>query len=212
MKKTIFTLMILAFVASVTTYAQSDRKFQKEMSKVYKKKTKDLKKEGWKISGSSLTLEAAVMKHLRTLSNDEQKWEIIGEVSRCESVNLGKQHAFNNAAISYANSARSYIHGKIAAELSNDAASSIPNGIDNFYAAYERALKAEIIGSLHGSFSLVKNNENYKSYQTWFIVDEEAASQARMRAAKLALTETNIKQVHARKITEFAREGVTASE
>ena len=212
MKKTIFTLLTLAFVVSITSYAQSERKYQKELSKVYKKKTKELKKDGWEVSGSSLTLDAAVMKHLRTLNSNEQKREIIGEVSNCESANLGKQHAYDNAAITYANSAGAYIKGKVTTELSNNAATDLPNGIDNFYAAYERKVQAEIQGSINASFSLIKKKDNNYAYQTWFIVDEEEAAQARMRAAKVALAESKLKQEHARMISKYIEENFDVSE
>jgi hypothetical protein len=204
--------MIFALIASISAYGQNDRKYQKELNKVYKKKTKELKKDGWKVSGSSLTLEAAVMKHLRTLNNNEQRREIIGEVSNCASANLGKQHAFDIAAITYANSASSFIRGRIASELSNDAASIKPDGIDKFYAAYERLVETEIKGSLNSTFSLIKKNDQTYAYQTWFIVDEESAAQARMTAAKLAIAESKIRQEHARMISEFVQEGFDIQE
>jgi hypothetical protein len=204
--------MIFALIASISAYGQNDRKYQKELNKVYKKKTKELKKDGWKVSGSSLTLEAAVMKHLRTLNSNEQRREIIGEVSNCASANLGKQHAFDIAAITYANSAGSFIRGRIASELSNDAASIKPDGIDKFYAAYERLVETEIKGSLNSTFSLIKKNDQTYAYQTWFIVDEESAAQARMTAAKLAIAESKIRQEHARMISEFVQEGFDIQE
>jgi hypothetical protein len=40
--------MLLA--CSVTTNAQSDKKYQKALDKVYKTRYKELKKEGWKVS------------------------------------------------------------------------------------------------------------------------------------------------------------------
>ena len=212
MKQVILVVMILALVPSVVVHAQSDKKYQKELSKVYKKKTKELKKDGWEVSGSSLTLEAAVMKHLKTLNSNEQKREIIGEVSNCESANLGKQHAYDNAAITYANSAGAFLKGKVTTELSNNAATDLPNGIDNFYAAYERKVQAEIQGSINATFSLIKKKEKNYAYQTWFIVDEEAAAQARMRAAKVALAESKIKQEHARMISKYIEEGFDVSE
>nr|WP_320000339.1 hypothetical protein [uncultured Draconibacterium sp.] len=211
MKQAILALLILALVPTVVVHAQNDRKYQKELSKVYKKKTKELKKDGWKVSGSSLTLDAAVMKHLRTLNANEQKREIIGEVSNCGSLNLGKQHAFDNAAITYANSAGSYIRGRIASELSNDATSADPNGIDHFYAAYERKVETEIRGCIKASFSLAKKKDKNYAYQTWFIVDEEEASQARMRAVKLAVAESKLKQEHAELLSKFVQEGFNVS-
>jgi hypothetical protein len=57
---------------SQSSFAQSDKKYAKTMEKVYKSKTKELKKQKWQVSGSSLTLEAAIMKHLRAINSDDK--------------------------------------------------------------------------------------------------------------------------------------------
>jgi len=107
-------LLLLLFFGSVTAvYAQSDRKFNKEMEKVYKKKHSELKQQGWVVSGTSLTLEVALMKHLRAINSDDANKELVAEVSMCKSANVCKANAQNNAMVEYANSAGSYIRGRV---------------------------------------------------------------------------------------------------
>jgi hypothetical protein len=100
--------MLSLFCISISVNAQSDKKYQKTMAKVYKAKTKELKKQKWQVSGTSLTLDAAIMKHLRTLNSNENCEELIVNVSMCQSLNVCKATALNNALIEYANGAASY--------------------------------------------------------------------------------------------------------
>jgi hypothetical protein len=108
------------------------------MEKVYKKKTKALKKEGWKVTGTSLTLEAAIMKHLRTLHSDDKNKELITNVSMCRSLNVCSAQALNNALVRYAENAGSYVRGRVVSDLFNNASGEVPEEFDKFYAAYER--------------------------------------------------------------------------
>jgi hypothetical protein len=98
-KKMFLLLTMLGAVLCFCIFAanaQSDRKYNKEMEKVYKRKTKEMKKEGWKVTGASLTLEAAIMKHLRTLNSDDKNKELITEVFMCRSLNVCSAQAQNS--------------------------------------------------------------------------------------------------------------------
>jgi hypothetical protein len=210
MKKVSFLPLIMGAVLCFCVFAadaQSDRKYNKEMGKVYKKKTKELKKEGWKATGSSLTLEASIMKHLRTLNSDDKNRELITNVSMCKSLNVCSAQALNNALVRYAENAGSYVRGRVVSDLFNNASGDIPEEFDKFYAAYERLVSAEIKGEVVFSAAFEKENGSGRAYQAWFIVNEEKAGQARLRAMQRAFEETKIAQQYANQVADFVKAG-----
>jgi hypothetical protein len=197
---------VLCFYA-VAANAQSDRKYNKEMEKVYKKKTKELKKEGWKVTGSSLTLEAAIMKHLRAVNSDDKNKELITNVSMCKSLNVCSAQALNNALVRYAENAGSYVRGRVVSDLFNNASGEAPEEFDKFYAAYERLVSAEIKGEVQFSAAFEQANGDGRAYQAWFIVNEDKAAQARVRAMQRAFEETKLAQQYANQVADFVRAG-----
>jgi hypothetical protein len=197
---------VLCFCVFAAT-AQSDRKYNKEMEKVYKKKTKELKKEGWKVTGSSLTLEAAIMKHLRAVNSDDKNKELITNVSMCKSLNVCSAQALNNALTRYAENAGSYVRGRVVSDLFNNASSEVPEEFDKFYAAYERLVSSEIKGEVQFSAAFEKANGDGRAYQAWFIVNEDKAAQARVRAMQRAFEETKMAQQYANQVADFVRTG-----
>jgi hypothetical protein len=210
MKKVFFMPLILGAVMCfcvVSTNAQSDRKYNKEMEKVYKKKTKEMKKEGWKVTGSSLTLEAAIMKHLRTINSDDKNKELFADVSMCKSLNVCSAQALNNALIRYAENAGSYVRGRVVSDLFNNASGDVPEEFDKFYAAYERLVSAEIKGEVQFSVAFEKPNGSGRAYQAWFIVNEDKAAQARARAMQKAFEETKLAQQYANQVADFVKAG-----
>jgi hypothetical protein len=205
-KDLIRIMMLSLFCISLSVNAQSDKKYRKTMEKVYKAKTKELKKQKWQVSGTSLTLDAAIMKHLRTLQSNENSKELIANVSMCKSLNVCKASALNSALIEYAQNAGSYIRGRIASDQTNNASAEAPEEFDRFYAAYERLVSAEVKGELEFSLALERNNGDGKSYQAWYIIDEGKASKARMRAMQRAAEETRLAQEYARQVSAFVQE------
>jgi hypothetical protein len=208
MKTRIFIriMMLSLFCIGLGAQAQSDKKYRKTMEKVYKAKTKELKKQKWVASGTSLTLDAAVMKHLRTLNANENNKEIIATVSMCQSLNVCKSAALNNALLEYAQSAGSYVRGRITSDMFNNSSADVPEEFDKFYAAYERLVSAEVKGELDFSLALERPNGDGKSYQAWYIVDEDKAMQARLRAMRRAAEETRLAQEYANQVSQFVQE------
>lgn len=200
--------MLLLFCISLMSnvQAQSDRKYRKTMEKAYKVKLKELKKQKWQVSGVSFPLEAAVMTHFRTLHGDEDKQELIVNVSMCQSLNVCKSTALNNALIEYAQNAGSYVRGRITSDMMNNASAGEPEEFDRFYAAYERLVSAEIKGALEFSLGLEKKNSSGRSYQAWYIIDENRASKARLRAMRRAMEETRLAQEYAGQVSQFVQE------
>jgi hypothetical protein len=215
--KKIMNIAMMALVAGLiftitpqTVFAQLskklDKKFQKEKENEYKKKIKEYQKEGWKLAGSSRTLEVALLEHYRKLAESDQNKEFAGEVSQCKSINVCKQFALNNAQNRYASLASGNVKGRIEALLRADA--DMPEiEMDKFIAGYENNVKAEVGGVLTESYSIVKDNGGTKEYKTFFILNEEKAGLARKRAIERSLLETKMAIKEAEEISKFVNEG-----
>ena len=209
MKKTRFylsTVFLLSFLfVNQGCAVTQEQKLKKEEKKQYSKKMKRLENEGWKIEGSK-TMEVALLSHYVELGKSDDNKELVGYVSICKSMNVCKQNALNNAIMEYASAAGSYVKGRVTSDLQND--QTIEEGeFDKMYAAYERLVEKEIRGELVKSFSIVKDNGTSKSYQAFYIINEESASKARIKALQQAVKETEVAQEYARKISEFVKEG-----
>lgn len=207
MKK--FLMMALAAILMAAPVAMSQNKaLQKALGKEKKEKMKEYKKEGWKLFGSSRSLEVALLSHYDKLAElGEDGREVVGIASRFKSKNIGKQMAANNACISYAQQAGSSLKGRVVSDMSGDGTTG-EKEFDNFYAAYERQLEKEIKGEMTPSYAIIHDNgDGTFELQEFYIVSESAASKARIRAMEDAMKESEVAQKHAQKISEFVREG-----
>lgn len=208
MKKFLVLLMALCFCVSVS--AELTKKQEKEINKEVKAKLKEYKKENWKIFGSSRTLESALRTHIRNIVElGDDAYEVAGTANNFKSKNIGHQSAVNSAVTSYANQAGSSLKGRVVSDMSADGSDeTAASEFDHFYAAYERLVEKEIKNEMKESFSIIRDlgNGTYEM-QTYFIVNESAASKARMRALENALKESEAAQRHADKISEFVRKG-----
>jgi ABC-type metal ion transport system substrate-binding protein len=179
----------------------------KEINRMYKSKMAEYKQEGWKLSSSSKTMEVALLEHYEKLYDTQtENKELVGEVSQCQSINVCKQMATNNALTHYASLARSVVRGRIASDVNADA-TRLQAEFDKMYAAYERLVSAEIRGVLTESYAIVKEDKQARQYKLFFVVNEEKAAAARIRALQRAAEETAVAQEYATKITDFVREG-----
>jgi hypothetical protein len=185
---------------------RSQKQKQKELDKEYKKKISEYNKGNWKLAGSSRTLEVALLKHYEKLGEDENNKEFVGEVSQCQSINVCKQFALNNALNRYATLASGHVKGRIESMMRANALST-QEEMDKFIAAYENMVQAEVSGVLTESYSIVKENGNTKEYKTFFIMNEEKAGAARKRALEKSLLETKIAVKEAEEISKFVNEG-----
>jgi hypothetical protein len=215
-KKMTIMVMAAAFLLAVAPQdacAQLSKKqgkqLQKELDKQYKKKIAEYEKEGWKLAGSSKTIEVALLTHYQKLGEDpDNNVEFVGEVSNCQSINVCKQSALTNALNRYATLASGNVKGRTESMLRADA--NMPQvEIDKFIAAYENLVKAEVSGVLTESYSIVKEEPKtkMKQYKTFFIMNEEKAGAARKRALEKSLLETQIAVKEAEEISKFVNEG-----
>ena len=108
-------ILLIAMLAMVPTVSNAQSKaLNKALKKEYKAKMKELNKEGWKLFGSTRTLEVALLSHYDKLNNlGENGTEIMGyaTVSSTSHKNLLKQTAIANACNTYARNCGSHVKG-----------------------------------------------------------------------------------------------------
>lgn len=212
MKKTIQLVMVIGMLfACPVVNAQNDKDLEKALKKEYKQKKKEFEKEGWKLTAKSRTLDVALLTHYKKLEN-ENVIELVGFANALKKNNL-VQTARNNAANLYARSAGSYVKGRMVSDMANNA-NDVSAEFDHFYAAYETLVEKEIKGELRESFSVIrevmkdkKSGQPIYEIQSFFVIDEDAAVAARIRAFENAMRESEAAQKHAKLVSEFIREG-----
>ena len=202
MKKIIMFLMAAFMLSVVPATAQELSKSEK---KAMKAKLKEFKKEGWKIFGSTSTIDLALEKHMIKLQS-EDAIEVPGIASSFKSKNVGKQMALNSAMTYYASTMDSEIKGKVVSDMQGDGEFS-ETEFEKFYAAFKRSVQTNIKDELKESFSIIrdKGNGTYEM-QSFYIVDKKAASKARIRALDQAAKESVAAQLYAKGIEKFINE------
>ncbi len=219
MKTTIKLIaLIVAFFASSQMADAQSKQLEKALKKEYKTKMKEYQKEGWKIFNTSRSLDVALLLHYQKLNEGgDNVTEITGIATNFTSKNVGRQMAINNTCNMYARQAGSHVKGRIVSDIAANGDDS-SGEFDHFYAAYESTVEREIRGEMRESYSIIretgKNANGQPTYelQVFFIVDENAATQARIRAYENALRESEAAQRHAAKVSEFIREGFSLEE
>lgn len=205
MKKLLVLAMglIIAFSGVIAQPKTSEKALWKQA----KKKSKELIKEGWKIDGSK-TLDVCLYDHymkLQDSNNQELISNVIGQTN-VQTLNQAQRWAVVNAATSYATQARMMVVGRITSEVGGGLADV--GSPDDFYAAYESRVATELQGELKASISLYRENKAGKlEYKIFYLVNEDSASKARMRAMERAMQESEFARANAERISEFVREG-----
>lgn len=208
MKKIIMLLMALCLMVPAVD-AAGNKQLEKAQKKEIKKKLKEYEKGGWQIFGSARTLEVALLTHYDKLNTlGDEAYEVVGTASNFKSKNIGKQMASNSGATIYASNAGSTLKGRVVSDMYANGTNG-EGEFDHFYAAYERLVEKEIRNEMKESFSVIKTNpDGTYEMQTFFIVNENAAALARLRAMEQAKRETEMAQETADKISKFVREGL----
>ena len=202
MKKIIMFLMAAFMLSVVPATAQE---LSKSGKKALKAKVKEFNKEGWKIFGSTSTLDYALERHMIKMQSDDAI-EVPGTASSFKSKNVGKQMALNSAMTYYASMMDSEIKGKVVSDMQGDGEFS-ETEFEKFYAAFKRSVQTTIKDELKESFSVMrdKGNGTYEM-QSFFIVNKTAASQARVRALEQAGKESVAAQLYAKVVQKFIEE------
>ena len=213
MKKTIQFLLLIGMLFACPVVNAQSRAMNKALKKEYKLKKKEFSKDGWQIYGTSRSIDVALLKHYEKLNENENAYEIVGVATAFKSKNIGKQVALNNACNLYARQAGSHVKGRVVSDMANNA-DDVSAEFDHFYAAYETLVEKEIRGEMVESFSIIRETGKEKKsgaaiyeMQTYYVVDEDAATAARIRAFENAMRESEAAQKHAKLVSEFIREG-----
>lgn len=188
-----------------SAYAKQKAKVQKNE---YKQKIKRYNKEGWQIFGSSHTLDVALLSHYEAIEKDGV-FEMTGFATSANK-NIGKDKLMMSACTSYAQVIGSNIKGRIVEDMGSILSTEELSEFDHFYAAYENCVKAEIKGELRPSYTVYRKTTVHGKpayeFEALYIVDETAASRARIRAFQNAAKESAVAQKYADQVSKFINE------
>ena len=176
-------MITLAILMAVPVFAQGAQ---------YRKKLREYKRDGWELYGSSRTLDDALRAHYAALETPGVS-EVTGTASGVKSETVGQQVAWNNACINYVQQAGGFLRGRV--DSDSHAGTTSDAEFSNFYAAYETLLQKEIRGELKPSLTLIRRfSDGTHQMMVFFIVDEDAAAKARIKAMELAAQESEAAQ------------------
>ena len=212
MKKLVLMVMAAFTMLTVTNAQTLTKQQEKAVKKEVSKKLKDLKKGGYEIFGSSRTLETALTKHYTALEAEgDNVREVVG-YSTAKSANLASAAAFNSAATAYASQASQQVKGRVLSDMASDV-SNAEAEFDKFYATYEGKVQQEIRGALKPSFSVKHIEPDGRiAVQAFYLIYENAASRARIKALQESLKESEAAQKYAQKVSDFVNERVVPTE
>ena len=189
-------LITIAVLMAMPVFAQGAQ---------YRKKLREYKKEGWELFGSSKTINDALREHYEALAPNGV-FEVVGTATGVRSESIGQQVAWNNACINYVQQAGSFLRGRI--DTDNHIGGGSDGEFNHFYSAYETLLQKEIRGELRPSYSVVRRNaDGTCQMMSFFVVNEEAAANARIKAMELAARDSEAAQRIAGRIREYVQEG-----
>lgn len=205
MKRIIMAMLALVMLAPMATVVNADNSkyTQKALEKSYKDKVKQLKKGGWEILGTR-TLEVAVGKHYdRCEELDRDAVEYTG-TAVAKTKNAAVQKAQNDAVIKYAQQSSQKVQAKILSELKVDEA-DVDNFTDTFNSMFTRQLETTIKDELEPSFTVVRTTKDgMYECEAYYIVNENQARKARMKAAEAAITQAGLNAKYIDQVSKIA--------
>lgn len=221
MKKFIISLMALTLCVGMPTMTMAQatskklqKQLAKETTKQYKKKIKEYKKGGWQVFGTTNTLEVALLTHYEKKGADNLVE--LHSTAASTNKNIGKEKLAMNACAEYAKLAGSHLRGRIVSDFGSDLTTSEIAEFDRIYGAYENNVQTSIKGELRPSFYLFrevkKDGDTILEFEGYYLIDQESATKARLRAFENAAKESAVAQRYARRISEFINEGFVPEE
>lgn len=197
--------MFIAILA-ISTVSGQPKNSDKNLWKTAKKEAKALKADGWIVDGS-MPMENLLFNHYKKLM-DSANQELIGNVignTSVQTLNQGQQWARTMVCISYAKKAGQTVRGRVNAEVG----AGVNGGpaADSFYEGYASKVEKEIDGEIKSSFALYREKkEGGFDYKAYYIINEEDAHKARLRAMQMAMKESEFARANADRISEFVNE------
>lgn len=210
-------LPVLALMLCVLVPSNVDaqnKQLNKALKKEYKKKMKEYEQGGWKVFGTSRSLDVALLSHYDKLGEDGIT-EVYG-TALSTSKNIGKDKLLMSACVTYATKNGSHIKGRITEDMGSIVSTEELAEFEHFYAAYENAVEAEIKGELRQSYSIFRqtkvDGKDVYEFEAYYIVDEAEASRARIRAFQNAAKESAVAQKYAEQVSAFISEAFSPME
>lgn len=196
-------LIILISIISVMIIAPTILNAQGELSKValkeIKKKNKEYKKEGWKLFGSTRTIEGVLTDHYRKLSNGGREISGYASVSDSKHKNVLHQAAMANACATYAGESRKVI-GQTVSEMALTTEEEAE--FEKFAATYQTKVEKDIKGEMRESFAIIKEvSSSQLDMQVFYIVKGNAA----IKAFEEIMKNSKVAQKYAPQILEDLR-------
>lgn len=209
MRKIMMAAMVL--IVAISGAMAQPKSSDNALWKLAQKRAKEFNKEGWKIDGSK-TLEAVLFDHYKKLQidgNQELIASVVGQTN-IKTLNAAQRWAVVNASTLYATQAKMMVAGRITSEIGG--ALEDVAAVDDFYSGYESRVAKEIQGELKQSVSLYREKKDGGlDYKIFYIVNEDSAAKARIRAMENAMKESEFARKNAERISEFVREGFTVT-
>lgn len=201
----VFVLTAIPQNAFAQISKKNAKQEQKQAGNNFKAKIKELKNEGWKISGDYRTLELAIIEFQNQLDENPEKYDFVsGVVNKCRSVDACKQMVQFQA------------QRELATEL-NAEIKAVTTGLADldFMTADEsnkittlssRHVNADVSGILTPAFSLIKDNKDgTNSFQTFYLVDLVKKSAVQESALEKSLIEANLTIERSNNIQKFIK-------
>lgn len=210
--KKIFAVLMAAIVCLSFSSVEAksiSKVLEKQRTKEYKAKVKKLNKEGWQIFGSSHTIEVALLSHYEKLMQEGVNEQVGTATSSMK--NIGTAKLLQDACEKYATQQGSEIKGLTVTEHGSEMTEEDLMEMDQFLQGFESKVSAEINGELKPSYVIyrqVKTPSGKAAYEFegYFIVDQESAHKARMKAMKAMMQEQEAMHKLSAKTQEWIHE------
>ena len=205
MKKILLRLSVVLLAAAPLS-AQTNKQ-SRLAKKEAKKAVKEAEKEGFKMLEVG-DLEMRIAQHLEKVYAGSA-FQIVNTAEGKKSINMAKTIARNNILNEHAESARAIVKGRVTSDMHD--VNNVQS--ENFVAAYERLVLAELNGEVRVSYTLVRHNKKQNTYDVKLVclVDYDAAHQAHLNAIKRAAEQQELAQKYGSKISEWINEGFVKS-
>ncbi len=198
MKKVLSMIIAALFLASPSLVTVADaqsaysKRLEKQRKKEYKEKIKKLTKEGWLIFGSSHTMEVALLEHYDRLCV-EGVYELSGYATSSQK-NIGSAKLLQDAAEKYASLQGQEMRGRTVTEHGSEMTEDDIIELDNFLQGFDAKVQTEIKGELRPSYMIYRkattaNGKPCYEFEGYFIVNQEAAHKARVKAMEAMMKE-----------------------
>lgn len=208
--KKIFAVLMAAIVCLSFSSVEAksiSKQLEKQRNKEYKAKVKKLNKEGWQIFGSSHTIEVALLSHYEKLMQEGVSELSVNSISSMK--NIGTAKLLQDACEKYATQQGSEIKGLTVTEHGSEMTEEDLMEMDQFLQGFESKVSTEINGELKPSYTIYRetttpSGKKAYEFEGYFIVDQESAHKARMKAMKAMMEE----QAAMHKLSEKTQEWI----